>query len=158
MYRFIGFSILFFALSSGLSESAAHAQAQPVAAPSAATTFRGCLQGDTTKGFALLSTTTNPDGSAGQTKTYRVIIDSKTDARDLTNKIVEIAGNLSTKPEDVHSIASTDALGGRKIVDSARTTPSSLNEGTQMWAEGTLTARSVRQVENSCAASAVKKE
>jgi hypothetical protein len=125
---------------------------------SSVTLFRGCLQGDPTKGFALLSPKSNPDGTTGQMKTYRVVAGQKIDLQPMANKVVEITGTLSTAQGAAHSIPSTDALGGREIVDSVRTAPTSPEQGTQMWADGTLTARSVRQVENSCAVGSDKKD
>jgi hypothetical protein len=116
------------------------------------TTFRGCLQGDPNKGFGLLSPTVTTGGGPGLMKTYRVVPPKDADLGKLVNKIVEITGTLSTAPSERHNIPATDVLGGRRVVDSVQTAPTTPEQGQQTWSDGTLSAQKIRQLENSCAA------
>jgi hypothetical protein len=123
----------------------------PQAAP--ASTFRGCLQGDTAKGFALTSPTGNGSDDKGQMKTYKVVPGANSvDLTPLTNKIVEVTGSLSTAASKTGKIPSPDVMGDRKVTDSNRSEPSTVAEGMKVWADGTLRVTSIRQLENSCAA------
>jgi len=131
------------------------AQTQKPSARSApaATTYRGCLQGDAAKGFALMSPTGNGSDSKGQMKTYKVVPASPTvNLAPMANKVVEVSGTLTTDASAAGKIPAPDVMGDRKVTDSNHSEPASVSEGMKVWADGTLTVRSVRQVANSCAA------
>jgi hypothetical protein len=133
--------------------AAALAQAPAPAVRPAATTFRGCLQGDAAKGFALLSPGGGEAGAKSQMKTYKVVAATKAvELGPLVNKVVEVTGSLATGAGEEGKIPSPDVMGDRKVTDSNKSEPSSVADGMKLWADGTLTVRSVRQLENSCAA------
>ena len=116
-------------------------------------TFRGCLQGDAANGFSLLSPT--GDGSGGDTKgqnmTYRVVpAGSDVDLASMINKTVEVAGTVSTEQSKTGSIPAP-------VPDTVRGTGGAGGAGTPgvntafSYANGTLTARSIRELEPTCA-------
>ena len=121
-------------------------------APSAKS-FRGCLQGDAAKGFSLLTATGDGSGSdmKGQTMTYRVVTTTKTtDLMKMVNKIVEISGTLATDRGNTGQIPAP-------VTDSARSTGGAGGTGRPgentafYFANGTLTAQSIREVSATCA-------
>ena len=70
-------------------------------------TFRGCLQGDATTGFSLLSPTGDGSGAdtKGQTMTYKVVpAGSDVDLAAMANKIVEVGGTVSTEESKTGSM------------------------------------------------------
>ncbi len=116
-------------------------------------TFRGCLQGDAIDGFALLSPT--GDGSGGDTKgqnmTYRVVpAGSNVDLARMVNKTVEVGGTLGTEKSETGSMPAP-------VPDTVRGTGGAGGSGTpgvdnaSYYANGTLTARSIRELEPTCA-------
>ena len=116
-------------------------------------TFRGCLQGDTTNGFSLLSPT--GDGSGGDTKgqnmTYRVVpAGSNVDLARMANKTVEVTGTVATGESSTGSMPAP-------VPDSVRGTGGAGGSGTpgvdnaSYYANGTLTARAIRELEPTCA-------
>jgi hypothetical protein len=113
--------------------------------------FQGCLQGDPSKGFSLKTLARTTAGTPGQIKTYRIVWPKGFEPGALSNKTIEARGTLSTESGNTGQIPSTDALGGRRVVDSNDTVKASPEAGVQMWADGTLTVRTARQVANSCA-------
>ena len=122
-------------------------------APSAKN-FRGCLQGDTAKGFSLLAATGDGSGSdtKGQTMTYRVVAATKTlDFTKMVNKIVEISGSLATDRGNTGQIPAP-------VTDSTRSTGGAGGTGKPgentafYFANGTLTAQSIREITATCAA------
>ena len=115
-------------------------------------TFRGCLQGDATKGFSLLSPTGDGSGAdtKGQTMTYKVVAGGNVDLARLVNKTVEVSGSVST---DASSTGSMSA----PVPDSTRGTGGEGGSGTpgvdnaSYYANGTLSATSIRELEPTCA-------
>lgn len=113
-----------------------------------ARTFKGCLQGDFGSGF-LLSTPTGPANSrSAQMMTYKVVNSRDIDLALLANKMVEVTGTLSTAKAsagNVHtmpgSVRETGGAGGRADL---------------AYANGTLTATSIREVAGSCEHDAAK--
>ena len=120
-------------------------------APSAKS-FRGCLQGDAAKGFSLLAPTGDGSGSdtKGQTMTYRVVATKTVDLTKMVNKIVEISGTLATDKGNTGQIPAP-------VTDSARSTAGAGGTGKPgentafYFANGTLTAQSIREVSATCA-------
>ena len=116
-------------------------------------TFRGCLQGDAVRGFSLLSPTGDGSGadSKGQTMTYKVVLaGSDVDLSSMVNKTVEVRGTVKTEESKRGSIPApvpdtvrgTGGAGpaGRPGVDTAFS-----------YANGTLTAKAIRELEPTCA-------
>ncbi len=118
-----------------------------------AKTFTGCLQGDSAKGYALLASTGDGSGSdqTGQTMTYKVEPSGKLDLSGHVNKVVEISGTLSTAPQKTGSMPAP-------VPDTVRGTGGAGGTGKPgennafYFANGTLTAKSVREVASTCAA------
>jgi hypothetical protein len=115
--------------------------------------FRGCLQGDAAKGFSLLAATGDGSGSdtKGQTMTYRVVAVTKTvDLMKMVNKVVDISGTLATDRGNTGQIPAP-------VTDSARSTAGAGGTGRPgentafYFANGTLTAQSIREVSATCA-------
>jgi hypothetical protein len=109
-------------------------------------TFRGCLQGDASKGFSLLSPTGDGSGAdtKGQTLTYRVVpAGSDLDLSRFVNRTIEVTGAVSTDESKTGSMAAPvpDTVQGTGGAGSAGFT----------YANGTLTARSIRELEPTCA-------
>jgi hypothetical protein len=116
-------------------------------------TFRGCLQGDAAKGYALLSPTGDGSGAdtQGQTMTYKVVpAGSDIDLASMANKTVEVAGTLSTDESKTGSMPAP-------VPDTVRGTGGAGGAGTPgvntafYFANGTLSARSIRELEPTCA-------
>ncbi|HUP41414.1 MAG TPA: hypothetical protein VM115_14920 [Vicinamibacterales bacterium] len=116
-------------------------------------TFRGCLQGNAAKGFSLLSPTGDASGAdtKGQTMTYRVVpAGSDVDLSRMVNKTVEVGGSVSTEESKTGSMAAP-------VPDTVRGTGGAGGSGTPgvdvatYYANGTLTARSIRELEPTCA-------
>jgi hypothetical protein len=116
-------------------------------------TFRGCLQGDAAKGYALLSPTGDGSGAdtKGQTMTYKVVpAGSDIDLANMVNKTVEIGGSVSTEKSDTGSMPAP-------VTDTVRGTGGSGGAGQPgvntafYFANGTLSARSIRELEPTCA-------
>jgi hypothetical protein len=116
-------------------------------------TFRGCLQGDSAKGFSLLSPTGDGSGAdtKGQTMTYRVVpAASDVDLSRMVNKTVEVGGTVSTEESKTGSMEAP-------VPDTVRGTGGAGGAGTPgvntafYYANGTLTARSIRELEPTCA-------
>ena len=113
------------------------------------TTFKGCLQGDAAKGFALLAATGDGSGSdtKGQTMTYKVVPPAGVDLAKHVNKIVEVDGTLSNKggamPAPVtDTVRGTAGAGGT----------GKPGENTAFYyANATLTAKAIREVTATCA-------
>jgi hypothetical protein len=106
-------------------------------------TFRGCLQGDVAKGFALLSPTGDGSGAdnKGQTMTYKVLAGgSDVDLASMVNKTVEITGSVATDESNTGSMPAP-------VPDTVRGTGGAAFS----YANGTLTARSIRELEGTCA-------
>ena len=109
-------------------------------------TFRGCLQGDAAKGFSLLSPTGDGSGAdtKGQTLTYRVVpAGSDIDLDRMVNRTVEVDGSVSTDESKTGSMAAP-------VPDSVKGTGGAGSAGFT-YANGTLTARSIRELEPTCA-------
>jgi hypothetical protein len=117
-----------------------------------AKTFTGCLQGDSVKGYALLAPTGDGSGSdqKGQTMTYKVEPSGKLDLSGHVNKVVEISGTLSTAPKRTGSMPAP-------VPDTVRGTGGAGGTGKPgennafYYANGTVTAKSVREVAATCA-------
>ena len=116
-------------------------------------TFRGCLQGDATAGFSLLSPTGDGSGAdtKGQTMTYKVVpAGSDVDLAAMVNKTVEVGGIVSTEKSSTGSMPAP-------VPDTVRGTGGAGGSGVPgvntafTYANGTLTARSVRELEPTCA-------
>ena len=115
-------------------------------------TFRGCLQGDAAKGFSLLSPTGDGSGAdtQGQTMTYKVVANANVDLARMVNKTVEVSGSVSTEESKTGSMPAP-------VPDSMRGTGGSGGSGTpgvdhaSYFANGTLTANSIRELEPTCA-------
>jgi len=154
MIRCFSRGILGFVVCLGMVAPAlAQTQKAPARPAPPVTTYRGCLQGDTTKGFALMSPTGNGSDSKGQMKTYKVVPASNTvNLASMANKVVEVSGTLTTDTSAAGKIPAPDVMGDRKVTDSNHSEPASVSEGMKLWADGTLRVRSVRQVASSCAA------
>src|SRR4051794_40577045 len=91
--RILGFLVCFGMVAPALAQT----QKAPSRPAPAVTTYRGCLQGDTTKGFALMSPTGNGSDNKSQMKMYKVVPASNTvNLAPMTNKVVEISGTLTT--------------------------------------------------------------
>jgi hypothetical protein len=117
------------------------------------TNFRGCLQGDATKGFALLSPTGDGSGTdtKGQTLTYKVVpATSEVDLASMVNKTVEISGSAAMDESKTGSMPAP-------VPDTVRGTGGAGGAGTPgvntafYYANGTLTAQSIRELEPTCA-------
>lgn len=116
------------------------------------TMFKGCLQGDSTKGFALLAATGDGSGGdqKGQMMTYRVLGPSGVDLSRHINKVVEITGAISKDPAKGGSMPAP-------VTDSVRSTGGAGGTGKPgentafYYANGTLTAKSIREVAGTCA-------
>lgn len=115
--------------------------------------FRGCLQGDSSKGFALLSATGDGSGAdtKGQMMTYRVIpAAADVDLSRMVNKTVEVAGTIATDESKTGSMEAP-------VPDTVRGTGGAGGAGRPgvntafYYANGTLTARSIRELEPTCA-------
>jgi hypothetical protein len=116
-------------------------------------TFRGCLQGDAARGFSLLSPTGDGSGAdtKGQTMTYKVFPGrSGVNLAGMSNKTVEISGAVSMDESKSGSIPAP-------VPDTVRGTGGAGGAGTPgintafYYANGTLTAYSVRELEPTCA-------
>lgn len=116
-------------------------------------TYRGCLQGDATNGFALLSPTGDGSGgdTKGQTMTYKVVAEGAgVDLARMVNKTVEVNGAVSTGNTDSGSMPAP-------VPDTVRGTGGAGGSGTPgvnnafYYANGTLTATSIRELEPTCA-------
>ena len=116
------------------------------------TTFKGCLQGDETKGFALLAATGDASGGdrKGQTMTYKVLAPSGMELSRHVNKIVEISGTIAKDPAKRGSMPAP-------VTDSARSTAGAGGTGKPgentafYYANGTLNAKTIREVASTCA-------
>jgi|SRR5688572_16297805 len=109
-------------------------------------TFRGCLQGDSAKGFTLLSPTGDGSGAdtKGQTLTYKVVASgSDIDLNRFVNRTIEVAGTVATDESKTGSMAAP-------VPDSVKGTGGAGSAGFT-YANGTLTARSIRELEPTCA-------
>lgn len=115
-------------------------------------TFRGCLQGDTTVGFSLLAPTGDGSGTdtKGQTMTYKVVPAAQdVNLSPMVNKLVEIGGTVSTAPADTGKMPAP-------ITDSVRSPGGAGGTGKWgentafIWANGTVTAKSIRELEPTC--------
>ena len=146
----LGSFALVHATQAGTAGSPTRSSSQ--SAPSAKS-FRGCLQGDAAKGFSLLAATGDGSGAdtKGQTMTYRVVAMTKTvDLMKMVNKIVEISGTLATDRGNTGQIPAP-------VTDSARSTAGAGGTGRPgentafYFANGTLTAQSIREVSATCA-------
>jgi hypothetical protein len=118
-----------------------------------ADTFRGCLQGNAADGFALLSPTGDGSGadSQGQTMTYKVVpAGADVDLARMVNKTVEVGGTVSTAESKTGSMPAP-------VPDTVRGTGGAGGAGTPgvntafYYANGTLSARSIRELEPTCA-------
>jgi hypothetical protein len=117
-----------------------------------AKTFKGCLQGDTSKGFSLLAATGDGSGGdqKGQTMTYKVVSGSQVDLARHVNKVVEISGTVSTAPGQTGSIPAP-------VPDTVRGTGGAGGSGkpgsdnATYYANGTVTAKSIREIAPTCA-------
>jgi hypothetical protein len=135
-----------------LSVAAVATQSTPPVNQTDAKTFRGCLQGDTSKGFALLAATGDGSGGdqKGQTMTYRVVPAARIDLTRHVNKVVEISGALSTAPAKTGSMPAP-------VPDTVRGTGGAGGTGkpgedtATYYANGTLTAKSIRELAPTCA-------
>jgi hypothetical protein len=135
-----------------LSTAVVATQSTPAVNQNNAKVFRGCLQGDSTKGFALLAATGDGSGSdqKGQTMTYRVVPASRMDLGRHVNKAVEISGSLSTAPRNTGSMPAP-------VPDTVRGTGGAGGTGkpgedtATYYANGTLTAKSIRELAPTCA-------
>jgi hypothetical protein len=115
-------------------------------------TFRGCLQGDAARGFSLLSPTGDGSGAdtKGQTMTYKVLAGSDVDLAKMVNKTVEINGSVSTQESKEGSMPAP-------VPDTVRGTGGAGGAGTTgvdtalSYANGTLSAKSIRELEPTCA-------
>jgi hypothetical protein len=115
-------------------------------------TFRGCLQGDAARGFSLLSPTGDGSGAdtKGQTMTYKVLAGSDVDLAKMVNKTVEINGSVSTQESKEGSMPAP-------VPDTVRGTGGAGGAGTPgvdtalSYANGTLSAKSIRELEPTCA-------
>ena len=116
-------------------------------------TFRGCLQGNTDTGFALLSPTGDGSGgdTKGQTMTYKVVAaGSDVDLTRMVNKTVEIAGTVATDDSKTGSMPAP-------VPDTVRGTGGAGGAGQPgvntafYYANGTVTAKSIRELEGTCA-------
>jgi hypothetical protein len=116
-------------------------------------TFRGCLQGDAAHGFSLLSPTGDGSGAdtKGQTMTYKVVPSgSDVDLTKMVNKTVEVTGSVSTEESKTGSMPAP-------VPDTVRGTGGAGGAGTPgvntafYYANGTLTAKSIRELEPTCA-------
>ena len=115
-------------------------------------TYRGCLQGDAAKGFALLSPTGDASGgdTKGQTMTYKVVPGAAVDLAAMVNKTVEITGSLATDESKTGSMPAP-------VPDTVRGTGGAGGAGEPgvntafYYANGTLTATGVRELEGTCA-------
>src|SRR4051812_19642937 len=91
--RFLGFVVCFGMVAPALAQT----QKTPSRPTPAVTTYRGCLQGDTTKGFALMSATGNGSDNKSQMKMYKIVPASNAvNLAPMANKVVEISGTLTT--------------------------------------------------------------
>lgn len=115
-------------------------------------TFRGCLQGDTTKGFGLLAPTGDGSGGdvKGQTLTYKVVpAGQDVNLSQMVNKVVEISGSVSTATADQGRMEAP-------VTDSVRSPRGAGGTGKWgentafTWANGTVTAKSIRELEPTC--------
>ena len=114
--------------------------------------FRGCLQGDATKGFVLLSPTGDGSGAdtKGQTMTYKVVPAGDVDLAQMVNKTVEISGTVALDESKTGSVAAP-------VPDTVRGTGGAGGTGRPgennafYYANGTLSARGIRQLESTCA-------
>src|SRR4051812_38241929 len=102
----------------GMAGSGMQALAQsngaPKTQPAATSTFKGCLQGDSAKGFALMSPTGDATKDAkGQMKMYKIVAGSGVSLSQMANKLVEVSGTLDTAATG--KIPSPDVMGDRKI-------------------------------------------
>ena len=116
-------------------------------------TYRGCLQGDAANGFSLLSPTGDGSGAdtKGQTMTYKVVpAGADVDLARMVNKTVEVGGVVSTDASNTGAIPAP-------VPDTVRGTGGAGGSGTPgvnaaiSYANGTLTARSIRELEPTCA-------
>lgn len=127
-------------------------QSTPAVNQKDAKIFRGCLQGDTAKGFALLAATGDGSGSdqKGQTMTYRVVPAARVDLTGHVNKAVEISGTLSTGPRHTGSMPAPvpDTVRG---TGGAGGTGKPGEDAATYYANGTLTAKSIREIAPTCA-------
>jgi hypothetical protein len=116
-------------------------------------TYRGCLQGDSAKGFALLTPTGDGSGTdtKGQTLTYKIVpAGQDVNLGPLVNKVVEVTGTLSTAERDTGKMEAP-------VTDSVRSPGGAGGTGKWgentafTWANGTVTAKSIRELEPTCA-------
>ena len=135
-----------------LSAAVVATQSTPAVNQNDAKVFRGCLQGDSAKGFALLAATGDGSGTdqKGQTMTYRVVPASRMDLNRHVNKAVEISGPLSTAPRSTGSMPAP-------VPDTVRGTGGAGGTGkpgedtATYYANGTLTAKTIREIAPTCA-------
>ena len=146
----LGSFAMVYADQAGTKGSSTPSSSQPA---SSAKSFRGCLQGDAAKGFSLLASTGDGSGTdtKGQTMTYKVVAAAKTvDLVKMANKIVEISGSLATDRGNTGQIPAP-------VTDSARGTAGAGGTGKPgentafYFANGTLTAQSIREISATCA-------
>ena len=121
--------------------------------PNRPDSFRGCLQGDSTKGFVLLSPTGDGSGAdtKGQTMTYKVVATgADVDLARMANKTVEISGTVAIDESKTGSVAAP-------VPDTVRGTGGAGGTGRPgennafYYANGTLSARGIRELEPTCA-------
>ncbi len=122
--------------------------------PKNPTSFKGCLQGDTTKGFALLSATGDGSGSdtKGQTMTYKVEAPAGVDLKAHVNKAVEITGMLALNKTGSMPAPVPDTVRG---TGGAGGTGKPGENNAFYYANGTLTAKSIRELAPTCAVRSV---
>jgi hypothetical protein len=131
-----------------VSAQSATAQNQPNQKNS--TTFKGCLQGDSSKGFALLAATGDGSGAdtKGQTITYKVVPAANMDLRRHVNKVVEITGTAAMEKAGSMPAPVPDTVRGTGGAGGS----GKPGENTAFYyANGTLTAKTIREVSPTCA-------
>jgi hypothetical protein len=118
------------------------------------TMFKGCLQGDATKGFALLAPTGDGSGSdtKGQTMTYKVLAPPTLDLSRHVNKTVEVNGTLALDKTGSMAAPVTDTVRGTA---GAGGTGKPGENTAFYYANGTLTAKTVRELAPTCAVRSV---
>lgn len=132
--------------------AAAGAQTAPNLNQPDSTRFKGCLQGDSVKGFALLAATGDASGrdDKGQTMTYKVEAPITINLARHVNKVVEITGVLQ---KDAGKTGAMPA----PVPDTVRGTGGAGGAGRPgentafYFANGTLTAKSIREIAQTCA-------
>ena len=114
--------------------------------------FRGCLQGDSIKGFSLLAATGDASGGddKGQTMTYKVEAPLTINLAQHVNKVVEITGVVSQEAGKTGSMPAP-------VPDTVRGTGGAGGTGKPgensafYFANGTLNAKTIKEVAQTCA-------